>query len=838
MFSRLSAKFTLSTLVFLVCLGLATILLMIYGFERAQSQAALRSVQGLEKQGGDWLLTLAQAEANASAARLQPAADLTRSAAQAMVDATRQGVQTTWDSRTLQRGLDGFIFDINPKRGTEVMASPTFSFSAIDETRLQESSVLDAIFPALLQQYPDAVAIYYISTQSFLRYYPVVNLSEKLIRVTDWRTGGIYIKVMPGQNPERKTVWFSPYLDEAGQGLLVTASSPVYDGDAFLGSISVDVSLNRLVDRLTTIRPTAGGYAFLVDANGQLVAAPNQAYTALFGADAADQATPAAIGPGSTIGLRLDKANNPDLRALSASMEEGEMGLHRLSLGDQVVFLAYAPLPGIGWSIALVSPISEITAVAASVTESIRTDARQTVQVTLLGFGLAFLLAAAAMAIFSRSLLTRPIAKLAEGVRAITAGRRDVTIPVNTQDELGLLAATFNQMTGELAKRDTELEEAGTLLEQRVADRTYQLTTLLDTSQKVAATLHLLPLLELVLDQIHHLVVSQAANFWLRENGTWYLATSRGEFPAEAPLDLFTRSTPLIIHPNASESTDGRVSETLIEQMRQAGLNCLLYLPLVLKDQVNGVILLYGAAPDLCTAEDVKLAGAIANQASVAIENAQLYEQAQQLAALQERQRLARELHDSVSQALYGIALGSRTARTLLERDLSLPDAARQSLSEPLDYVLSLADAGLAEMRALIFELRPESLETEGLVTALQKQAAALHARYDLEVEMNLCDEPAAPLPVKEALYRITQESFNNIVKHAHATRAQVSLEKHADRWVLQVSDNGLGFDTTADFPGHLGLKSMRERVERFAGRFLVESAPGQGTRVRVEVPA
>jgi signal transduction histidine kinase len=120
---------------------------------------------------------------------------------------------------------------------------------------------------------------------------------------------------------------------------------------------------------------------------------------------------------------------------------------------------------------------------------------------------------------------------------------------------------------------------------------------------------------------------------------------------------------------------------------------------------------------------------------------------------LEERQRLARELHDSVSQALYGIALGARTARKRLDSDPS-------NLAEPLDYVLTLAEAGLTEMRALIFELRPDSIETEGLVAALGRQVAATRARYGVAVNAELADEPEVPVATKEALYRIAQEAM------------------------------------------------------------------------------
>ncbi len=208
-----------------------------------------------------------------------------------------------------------------------------------------------------------------------------------------------------------------------------------------------------------------------------------------------------------------------------------------------------------------------------------------------------------------------------------------------------------------------------------------------------------------------------------------------------------------------------------------------------------------------------------------------LYEQAQELAALQERQRLARELHDSVSQALYGMSLGAYTAREALESsDLE------QALAS-IDYVLVLAEAGLAEMRALIFELRPESLETEGLVAALTRQVAVLRARYKLTVEVDLADEPALSLEQKQALYRIAQEALHNIIKHARASTVLLRLTRQEREIILEVRDNGRGFDPTGPFPGHLGLHSMRERATKMGGTLTIESAPGQGTCLSMRIP-
>lgn len=254
-------------------------------------------------------------------------------------------------------------------------------------------------------------------------------------------------------------------------------------------------------------------------------------------------------------------------------------------------------------------------------------------------------------------------------------------------------------------------------------------------------------------------------------------------------------------------------------------------LPLVSRGRALGAIF-FCFLPDQTPGEDERVfLRAVSDQAAVAVENAHLFSEARGKAALEERPRLARELHDSVSQALYGITLGVETARELLRSD---PERA----SEPLDYTAGLAEAGMTEMRALIFELRPESMENEGLRAALEKQAASVEARHGVRVEADLCNEPRVSLETKEILYRIAQEALHNVVKHARAHKAAIQLECAPGGISLTVSDDGVGFDTKGDFPGHLGLRSMRERATSVGGTLEVDSSPGRGARISARVPA
>jgi PAS domain S-box-containing protein len=395
----------------------------------------------------------------------------------------------------------------------------------------------------------------------------------------------------------------------------------------------------------------------------------------------------------------------------------------------------------------------------------------------------------------------------------------------------------------------TEQQESRQELERHVAERTRELSALLEVAHNVTAMLELEPLLGLILDQLKLVVDYEGASIFALERDELVVVASRRSDP-EAGRALVGVRFPIRGAGEIWDRIDGgepvnvpdMLADTPLAAALRGALGPLittpavsyirtwLAVPLPLKERTVGMLTVSSSKVNAYTARDATLMLAIASQAAVAIENARLYQQAQHLAALEERQRLARELHDSVSQALYGIALGARTARTLLDRDPA-------QVADPLDYVLSLADAGLAEMRALIFELRPESLQQEGLVAALEKQVAALRARHGIDVQAALCDEPAVPLELKEPIYRIAQEALNNTVKHARARRVTLRLECTAEEIVVEISDDGVGFDPGGEYPGHLGLRSMRERATALGGTLQIESARGLGSRLWARIP-
>lgn len=395
----------------------------------------------------------------------------------------------------------------------------------------------------------------------------------------------------------------------------------------------------------------------------------------------------------------------------------------------------------------------------------------------------------------------------------------------------------------------TERARDFVVLEERVDERTRELRTLLDVSRVIGSTLDLDDLFERVFDQAQQIVAFTGAVIVLREQDEFVRRATRhsGEGSPLEPLgqryrldpgrpfrDATLRGEPLVIDDVLGDTALAHAWRELAgDQLELASRQTRSWMsvPMWANEEVIGFISLTHREPGQYTAHHAALIAAIANHVATAIENARLHGQARRLAAVEERQRLARELHDSISQSLYGISLGAQTARTLLERDPA-------AVAQPLDYVVELAQSGLAEMRALIFELRPESLESEGLVAALEKQAAAVRGRQRLAVDVTVCPEPEwLSLDEKEALYRIAQESMHNIVKHAQAGWIGLRLATTTETLILEIVDDGKGFDSDGSFPGHLGLISMRERMTKIGGSLAIDSQPGSGTTIRAELP-
>ncbi|MFF5475472.1 GAF domain-containing sensor histidine kinase [Streptomyces achromogenes] len=232
------------------------------------------------------------------------------------------------------------------------------------------------------------------------------------------------------------------------------------------------------------------------------------------------------------------------------------------------------------------------------------------------------------------------------------------------------------------------------------------------------------------------------------------------------------------------------------------------------------------------TQDDEELLSILAQHAAIALTNARLYERSRELTIAEERSRLAHELHDAVSQKLFSLRLTAQAAAALVDRD---PARAKGELHQ----VAALAAEAVDELRAAVVELRPAALEEDGLVATLRTQIQVLDRAHTARVTFTGAGLRALPAAQEEAMLRVAQEALHNALRHSGAEHVDVSVRRRGCGAVLRVTDDGGGFDPTAVRRAgrHLGLVSMRDRAGGVGGSLTVESAPGKGTTIEMEVP-
>lgn len=390
-----------------------------------------------------------------------------------------------------------------------------------------------------------------------------------------------------------------------------------------------------------------------------------------------------------------------------------------------------------------------------------------------------------------------------------------------------------------------EKEHSYHLLRAQADMRTREQVTLLEISQTLASALELQP--GLILDQLRMIVEYTHATLFALENSTLSTLAVRGPHPLEqdmtfhVPLNgphtlatLFNQHRPLRIANVWQEGPDAQFLRQLFNEkaaLLLVGVQAWMWVPLAIKGRVIGGIGIGHTEPDFFTPHHANLALTVANQAAITMVNAELYERAQTLAILQERQHLAQNLHDAINQSLFSAALIAEVLPRLWERD---PQEARQSLED----LRRLTRGAMAEMRAMLLELRLTALTDAELSDLLRLLSNALTGRTNISVNLimtgeGVLQEPGRlPAEVQVALYRICQEGLSNVAKHAKASEVTLELHYEGETVALHLTDNGRGFDLAQVPSGHFGLVMMRERAEAVGADLAIRSQLGHGTEI------
>lgn len=363
---------------------------------------------------------------------------------------------------------------------------------------------------------------------------------------------------------------------------------------------------------------------------------------------------------------------------------------------------------------------------------------------------------------------------------------------------------------------------------------------LLETSNALNSTLKLEEVLSYILRRVERVVPFQSANVLLiNPNNQTYAATYQGyeacgdvnqeDFCLEIDKILILRrmvetQQPVVI---------ANVSQEICWPLRRPCQNSRSYVgvPLIEDDQVIGFVNLESSVPAFYAQPQAEVLRLFANQAVIALRNARAYQQAQDLAALEERQRLARELHDVVSQTLFSASFIADSLTRMMDGD-------REKLRVGLEKLTQLNRSALAEMRTLLVELRPQSVITTPLPELMRNLANSISGRSNILIDLEIIGEPVALNPdVHLQLYRLAQEILTNTHKHAQAQHIQMEL-RYLEHWIeLAIADDGVGFDPEAVSSEHHGIEIMRERAAKIGASIGVESSPGEGTYVQVRWP-
>jgi PAS domain S-box-containing protein len=390
----------------------------------------------------------------------------------------------------------------------------------------------------------------------------------------------------------------------------------------------------------------------------------------------------------------------------------------------------------------------------------------------------------------------------------------------------------------ERKRAEEEIQKLNEGLERRVADRTRELSALYDVTAVASRSLDLETTLKRLLEQslaamrsnvgiIHTLnETNSKLRLDVQQGLTPEVVAQLNSVPFGQGLPgwVLKQGEPLLVPDLSSDPRSPRLSE-------MPELQVYVGVPMRTGGQILGVLSVFGEAEQQFNVEEVALLASIGDQVGVVIENARLRQRAERAAVMEERGRLARELHDSVTQSLYSLTLlaggGQRLARA----------GKLENVEKYLADLGEIAQQALKEMRLLVYQLRPTVLEREGLVGALQQRLEAVEGRSSIETRLLADATLNLPAPVEEGLYRIAQEALNNTLKHAQAVLVTIRIQAK-NGWVsLEVSDDGKGFDySNIGHTGGIGLISMKERAEKLGGSLTIFSKPGEGTTVKAHI--
>jgi signal transduction histidine kinase/HAMP domain-containing protein len=445
----------------------------------------------------------------------------------------------------------------------------------------------------------------------------------------------------------------------------------------------------------------------------------------------------------------------------------------------------------------------------------------RSLQILVLALGAGMLLVACVVGVLAARQLTRPITALIRGAEAVAAGDFDRAIRVETNDELEDLSHQFNRMAGHLKEHERQLLDA----RERALRKAREAEALSRIAAEISRLLSLPRILQLVVDKARDLLQGDVAILCLDEPGMVLRVGATSGTSGALSLQPGER---VMVGDCAKVGSQDAPCPVVLGM----GLPAQIAVRLRSGERVVGYLCVGFQTPRSVSQDEREVLDGLATQAAIAIENARLHREVRDLARLEERERIAADLHDGIIQSIYATGLGLEECARLAEED-------PRAVKPVLETAIGGLNAVIRDVRNYVVGLQPEGLQERGLSRSLADLARgmALNALLHAEIEVDPAIDSGLGPEKAGHLFHICREALANVVKHAMASRVSLAIERGNGSLILHVKDDGVGFDPAEHRGGCRGLRNMRERSQRLGGTLSVESKPGGGTRITVEIP-
>ncbi|RJP53138.1 MAG: HAMP domain-containing protein [Anaerolineaceae bacterium] len=578
-----------------------------------------------------------------------------------------------WDGAERLTQLSGGQYGNSTSDIASVFVPNTISLTESLVAEINNSMYLDMYAPAILNANPNVVAIYFIGNVNYTIYYPNIELASNIPPDFDAVSQPFFTIVNPKNNPDRKAQWTPPYQDPAGTGLIVTSATPVYDQNSrFRGVLAADVQLASISEQISSIKIGKSGFAFLIDPAGRIISMPDAGYLIF-------ELQPETVPVNETPQVTILGRGSANIQAVTSRMVAGEQGVSTVDIQDAPYYMAYTPLPTIGYSLGILVPQIEMDEPFLAARDRITSETQSTLQLAAILL-VALMLGAAAVSLFVSQITVRPLTELTSVAEQIAAGNLHVRARADTSDETGVLAKTFNKMT-------SQLQETLQGLEQRVADRTKDLATVAEISTTTAAIRDPFQMLATMVhlnQRRFNLYHSHVFTYHKESDDLHIVACGYREgdvhegthgtavIPFSQEQSLVARAArtkkPVIV--NDVRSDPGWLPNPLLPETRAE-----MAVPMIVGDDVLGVLDVQADHVDAFTEEDANIQMTLASQIATSYQSALAYEETKEQAGFETlvnliSQKIQRTttIEDTLQTAIreLGLALGASRVKAAI----------------------------------------------------------------------------------------------------------------------------------------------------------------------------